>query len=162
MALDTVQGNGVEHASVDEDHAVALYGLVKRGEGDAGTDSLKEATLPDDDLAPGFQVGGYGTIGYRQVLYSHIGHKLHDSLDDALAFHQVIEREREVGEFEHLLPVDGLHPGSERLELACGIDASDEGSHGAACYRTDAIAVGLELLYGSDMGESSCTATRKD
>jgi hypothetical protein len=115
VALDAVQWDGVEHASIDEDHAVALYGLVKRGEGDAGTDSLKEATLPDDDLAPGFQVGGYGTIGYRQVLDGDIGHKLHNGLDDALAFHQVIEREREVGEFEHLLPVDGLHPSPKLL-----------------------------------------------
>ena len=93
MAFDTVQGNGVEHASVDEDHAIALHGLVERGEGDAGTDGLKEAALPDDDLAPGFQVGGYGTIGYRQVLDGDIGHKLHDGLDDALALHQMIERE---------------------------------------------------------------------
>ena len=115
MPLDTVQGDGIDHATVDEDHAAALHGFVKRGKGDAGADGLEQTALADDDLATSFQVGGNGAIGYRQVLDEHVGHELHDGLDDTFALHQVIERQREIGELKHFLPVDGLHPSPKLL-----------------------------------------------
>ena len=138
-----------------------MYGLVERGQRDAGTNGLEETALAQHHLATGLPVGGYGTIGYGQVLDGHIGHKLHDGLDDAGAFDDVVEAEREVRQFEHLLPVDGLHPIAERLELACGIDAADEGTHRTAGDGGDVIPLGLKLLNSTDVGKSPRATTRQ-
>ena len=62
---------------------VATDGLVERGQGDAGADGLEETALVDDHLASGDPVGGDGAIGDGQVFDAHVGHELHDGLDDA-------------------------------------------------------------------------------
>ena len=41
-------------------------------------------------LTSGLPVGSHGTIGYWQVFDGDVGHKLHDGLDDARSFGQMV------------------------------------------------------------------------
>ena len=107
----------------------------------------------------GFQVGSHSAIGYLQFFDRHIRHKLHDGLEDAGAFYNMIQTQREVGQLQHLPAVNGLHPLAEFFQFPCRKDASDKCAHRTTCNRGDAIALRLQFLNGTDMGKTSRTTT---
>ena len=152
LSLDTIQRNGVKHTTVNQYHSVTLYWLIERRQGNAGTYSLEQTAFVEYDFAASFHISSYGTIGNRQIFYGYVWHKLHDSLDNTVAFHQMSDRKGKVYQFQHLLSVDAFHPLTEFFQLACSIDSADESPHRASGNGSDAIAVRKQLFYGTYMG----------
>ena len=73
----------------------------------------------------------------------------------------MIDAEREVCQFQHLLLIHSLHPLTEGIQLPRGIHAGYQGTHGTSCYRRNAIALCLKLLYGTDVGKSPRSTARQ-
>ena len=151
----------IDDAAVDQNHLVALVRFIERRQGDGGAYGLEQAALANHSLAPCLPVGGHCAIGNWQVFDWHVGHKLHDGLDDARALCDVVEAEREVCQLKHLSAVYRLHPFAKLPQLACAIYPSDKCSHRAASDRGDTVALPLYLLNGSDVCQSPGTAARQ-
>ena len=97
MTFDTVQGDGIHHAPINQYHIVAHYWSIKRRQGDTGANSLKQTAFAKHHLFTRFQIGRYCTVWDWQIFDGYVGYKLHNSLDNTFSFNQMIQREREVG-----------------------------------------------------------------
>ena len=73
----------------------------------------------------------------------------------------MVDTQGEVGQFEHLPLVDGLHPFAELGQTARRIDASHQRTHRATGNGAYLISLGQQFLDNADVHQASRTAARK-
>ena len=157
----TVQWYWVCNATVYQNHPIAMHRLVERWQRYRSTYSLKQTALTEHHLMPSHPVGSHSTIWNGQVLDLYIGHKLHYRLYYARTFYQMVQAEREVGKLQHLLTVNGLHPVAELAKLTSGINTAYQGTHRTSGNGCDTVSLRLKFLYGTDMSQTTRSATRQ-
>ena len=116
-------------------------GTEHHGDGDGGADGVEQAAGGELYFLLAQNVRGQGGVRQGQAFDGHVGNYLFQFADEAIALHQAVAAQGEIGQLEHLALVPTAQPFFAFGHPSGGIHGTHHGSHGAAGDGGDFVAM---------------------